>query len=429
MKIAKYMSAIIMMLLLVAVPINAQTTDDDVVKSMPYVTITEVKINGDTAQNGDELYIERGDSIELRITLEGGSYDAENMYMGAFLSGYRYAQYERDLVTDFTKTFDLPAGKKRSFDLNLKVPVDMVTEDAKVRLILFDMNSASVIIYNYQLSIYGADEKGAIQIRDFFISPSTTIEAGRALSFKVKVKNYGQYVLDDVKVHVSIPELNLHVYETIDQIDPEETESFEALLLRIPADAKAGTYEVVATVEFDRFQSTKETKLIQVTGSATAPSKDEGKSIITMPESVDVMLGSQGSIYPVLIQNKGETSRTYVLSVSGVSDWGAATFEPSSVVVVKAGQSQTVYLRVAPAEKAEAGDKIFRVSVTSGDETTETNVMASLKGEAKSGTDMRNVLEWVLIVLIVVLIVLGLIVVFTKMRRKNNEDDEEQTYY
>ena len=398
-----------------------------------YLEIEQVRINGDVANDYDDLYVERGDEIKIRVVLQAEE-EVRQAYLGAYLSGYRYAHYEPNMVMTHTNTFNVPAGNKRAFDLTLKVPMDMQQKDAKLRLILFDENSDSVITYNYQLSIYGSDERAAVQIRNFFVSPSDSIEAGRALSFKVQVKNYGNYDLDHVTVKVAIPELNIQTYETIDWLKKEETQSFESLLLRIPQDAKAQDYEVIATVEYDRFQVTSQKQLVTVTRTESLEKGVDGVSVITMPESVQVIAGSQqyqGSLYPILIENKGASSKTYVLSVSGHEGWATATFEPSSVFVVKGGQSQTAYLRLRADDDVVAGDKILKISVASGEEMQETTVLASVKNlEEKTVSDWntRQVLEWALVILIIVLIVLGLVVVFKKMR-KNNDDEDDQTYY
>ncbi|PIN81814.1 hypothetical protein COV13_00280, partial [Candidatus Woesearchaeota archaeon CG10_big_fil_rev_8_21_14_0_10_32_9] len=293
MKIINLMTAILLLVVLVISSVSAvqsaevQPINDGLdVNATPsaYIAITDVKINSDTAYDGDDLYVERGDVLKVRVTLEAGDQDVTDAYLGAFMSGYRYAYYERDMVTDYTKTFSLPAHEKRSFDLTVTVPVDMEKKDAKLRLVLFDENSASVITYNYQVSIYGTADDSAVQIQDFFVSPSTTIEAGRALSFKVKVKNYGNNDLDDVKVKVAIPALNIQTYETIDTLDKDESQSFEALLLRIPPEAKPGDYEVVATVEFDRFQSVEESTQITIINAEVAQTAGSD-SVIAMPEA------------------------------------------------------------------------------------------------------------------------------------------------
>jgi uncharacterized membrane protein len=425
-------------LMVPAVMAATNTTDDSA-----YAQITEVKVNGDVTQNGDDLYVQRGDELKVRVTVKAVNGDLNDAYLSGFVSGYRYAYYEPNLVTDSSRTFTLPEGQKRSFDLILKVPMDMETKDAKLRLILFDENSASVITYNYQISIDGSSESNAVEIRDFFVSPSNTIEAGRALSFKVKVKNFGTYDLDDVNVKVSIPDLGIQTFESIDTLEMDEVQSFEALLLRISADTKPGDYEVVATVQFDKYEKVETTQIITVITPKGTPctgdvcdssnvASDLSKTVVTMPASVDVVIGSQGSVYPILVTNKGTTSKTYVLSISGVSDWGTAVFEPSSVFVLKSGQSQTVYLKLATTKNAVAGDKVMKVTINAGDDIKDTTVIASLKegtsGTNNSNVDVKNVLQWVIVALVVLLIILGLVLAFRKLK-KGKDEEEEQSYY
>jgi uncharacterized membrane protein len=144
-------------------------------------------------------------------------------------------------------------------------------------------------------------------------------------------------------------------------------------------------------------------------------------------------MGSQGSIYPILVTNKGTTSKTYVLSVSGVSDWGTAVFEPSSVFVLKSGQSQTVYLKLMTAKNAVAGDKVMKVTINAGDEMKDTTIIASVKeGSSNTGSnsnvDVKNVLQWVIVALVVLLIILGLVLAFRKLKKGKDEEDE-QSYY
>ncbi|PIN80945.1 hypothetical protein COV13_02815, partial [Candidatus Woesearchaeota archaeon CG10_big_fil_rev_8_21_14_0_10_32_9] len=104
-------------------------------------------------------------------------------------------------------------------------------------------------------------------------------------------------------------------------------------------------------------------------------------------------------------------------------------FEPSSVVVISAGQSQTVYLRVSANDNAVAGDKVFKVVVKADEVSKETTVVAKVKDDSAQGTPLKAVLEWALIILIVVLIILGIVLLVNKMRNNKDEEDDEQTYY
>jgi uncharacterized membrane protein len=415
--------AILFVFVLALMPVAfAQTTD--------YLSIETVRINGDRAENGDDLYVERGDELRIRVTVEAGASDVRNAEIQAYIAGYRYSVQERDLVTDYTRTFNLPAGNKRSFDLTVKIPVDMDQKDAKLRIVVADENSPNLITYNYQLSIYGLAEQNAVQIRDFLISPSTTIEAGRALDFRVRVKNMGNTDLDDVTARVAIPALGIQTFETIDSLRVDQTMSFEALLLRLPQNVAPGTYDVVTTVTFDRFESVQQTRTITVTGSYASEESKEG-SVITVPSTVSLSIGSGDVIYPVLIENKDRQARTYVLSTSGVDEWGRANFEPSSIVVIQGQGSETVFLRLSAKDSANVGDNVFQIKVESGNEVKTVNAVAKVSGSDSSSSDVRTILEWSLVILIVLLIILGLILVFTRVRAKKDEDSDEetQTYY
>ena len=417
--------AMLFVFVLAAMPVAvAQTTD--------YLSIETVRINGDRAEDGDNLFVERGDELRIRVTVEAGDEDVRNAEIMAFIAGYRFSQYERDLVSDFTRTFNLPAGTKRSFDLTVQVPVDMRQKDAKLRLVVADENSPNLVTYNYQLSIFGTNEQNAIQIMDFLVSPSTQVEAGRALNFRLRAKNVGNHDLDDITARVSIPALGIQTFETIDSLRIDQTMSFEALLLRIPQNVEPGTYEVVTTITFDRFESVEQRKTITVVGPHTGVSEAEKGSVVTVPSTVSLTMGAGDVIYPVLIENNDNVARNYVLSTSGVNEWGRATFEPSSIVVIQGQGSETVFLRLSARDGASPGDNVFQIKVESGDEVKTVNAVAKLVGEETSSTtDIRTILEWSLVVLIILLIVLGLILVFTKVRgRKDDDSDEEtQTYY
>ena len=437
MKIKQMMATVALVLLVVMVlpVVNAQTTNNTNTTAQ-YLTVSSVKINGDTFNNGDRLRVNRGDKLQIRVGVKAGSIDVKDAEIEASINGYRYSKYERDMVTDYSSTFDLGPSESDYFTLNLQVPTDIQENDALLRLRVVDRNNPA-IEYTYQIVIYGTNRDNAVQIQDYFISPSDTIDAGRALSFKLKVKNYGDTDLDDISVEVAIPELSLNTFETLNTLNAQDTKSFEALLLRIPSDAKPGQYNVVATVHFDKYESTTQTKQITVKGAPTTPTTPgvSGKTVVTMPDSIEVSKGTTGAVYPIMVENKANTAKTYVVSVTGIDAWGTGTLQPSSVVLVGPGESKTVYLNLVAKDDAATGDKVFQVGIKSGSEATTTNVVAKLKDASStpaSSSDVKNVLEWALIILVVILIILGLIVLVAKLRKGDKEegdDEEAQTYY
>lgn len=412
--------AMIMLLLVVALPVVAAD----------YLTVDTVRVNGDLADDGDILFVERGDQLDLRVTLEAGDEEVRNAQVQALIAGYEYANFERDLVTDFSRTFDLPANNRRSFNLNVQVPVDIEKKNALLRMIVADENSPDLVTYNYQLNIVGTSPENAVRIRNFEISPRTDYTPGQSMSANVRVRNDGERILDDVSVRVSIPELGISDFETIDRLDREETRTFESLFLRIPQNAAPGTYTVRAEIEFDRFETRTETRTITVREAEV--DEVEERTTITLPENIELRAGGPAQLLPILIENEGPNSKNYVLSVSDVSNFASASFEPSSVVAVPAGQSTTAYARLQADADAE-GDQVFTVRIEHNGQTEERTVRANVQTTEPvedRDLDLRNILEWSLLILVVLLIILGLVLLFTRMRKgRNNEDDEEQTYY
>ena len=450
MRFKKYISSMIMLLLVVSLlPVSVfaatgittanevtESTSAQVTSAKGGFDIEWVKLNGDEVDPSDDLNVERGEDLDLRVKIEANDVDLENVEVHAFIAGYKYGVYESDLVRDFSDTKDIDAGESKIFDLSLQVPYDMDLKDTKIRVYVYDENTPGSESFEYQLSIHGSDRADMIMIEIFEVEPSYTVQAGKYASFRVKIKNYGEKDVDDVNLIVRIPELGISLVEFIDDLDAGDTQSFEELVAVVPRDAKAGQYTVEAVVEYDRYESVTETKtLTVVAGESTSSSSSNNRddSVVTVPDVVELSDSNTGVVYPVVIRNDGDNDRTYVLSVSDVSEFATAAFEPSSVVVVEAGRTQTVFLRLTANENAVAGDKVFKLSVRSGNDVTEANVVAKVKGDSSaSSSNAVKVLEVIVIVLLIILIIAVLVFVFSRLAKRKDddeEDEEDQTYY
>mgnify|MGYP006292295347 CR=1 FL=1 len=390
-----------------------------------------VKVNGDKFDGTQEF--ERGEELDIRVSVEALA-DVEDAQIEAYISGYEYGDYERELVSDTSDTFELRNGSHDRLEMSLKVPMKIETEDTKLRILVSNRNDES-FEKTYQLNLVGVDESDALQIKDFTVSPSSSVEAGRAVSFKVRAKNYGGDDLDDAYVKVSIPELGIADDEMLDEIEVDETETFEELLLRIPKCTEPGTYTAEATLEFDEYERTTATMDITVLEGGvceTDEEEPEEKTVITVPESQEVVMGTSGGVYPVMIKNQGGSAKTYTLTASGAGSWGKVRFDPSSVVVVQPDSVKTVYMYVSAKEGAQAGTQTFQLDVESDSGSKQVMLSANLKedGSKQQYDGLRRGLEIGLIVLVIVLIILGLIIGFNKLKgNRHDEDEESQTYY
>ena len=428
MKLRKF--AITLMVLFVMLPV-ATFASNHTNDTNQYLSFDTVRIDGEPTEDGDILYVERGDTLDIRVTVEAGDEEVRQAQMQAMIAGYRYQQYERNLVTDFTETFNLPAQNRRTFSMEVEIPRDIEKKDAKLRILAADENSANVLQRNHQLNIEGTAEEDAVRIRNFEISPTTNLAPGQALSFTTRVSNDGNYDLDDVTARVSIPGLGISDFETVDRLDTEETRTFESMFLRMPQDAEPGQYNVQLDVEFDRFHTVSQTKTITIE-EVEEDETPEQTSTFTVPDSIDLEAGGSSALLPVLVENQGPQSQNYMMSVEGVTNWGSASFEPSSALAVGSNKDKTGYVRLQADEDA-SGEQVFTLRIEHGEQTEELTVVANVQeGQTDdSSFDLRTVLEWSLLVLVVLLILLGLVLLFTRMggRREDEGEEEAQTYY
>lgn len=401
------------------------------------IQIVDVEVNGVKLSDAltNDLDVNRGEEMDIDVWVVSTG-EVEDAYFEVSLNGYRYGKYERDLVHD-DKQIDLPANRTRRYSFNLEAPVKIGTEAYDIQIEISDKKGPDVEAL-YPVSFGTLENEDAIVIKDFTVSPSSVVEAGRPLSFKVKVKNYGNDVLDDVSVKVSIPELGIADDEHMDNLDAEETETFEELLLRIPRCAEPGTYTAQALVKFDEYESVMKTMVITVLESGACevadPKADEpkGKTVVTVPENQEVVMGTTGGVYPVMISNLGSSAKTYTLTASGADAWGTIRFDPAAVVVVQPESVKTVYMYVAAKEDAQPGAQVFKLAVESEDDSKQVVLTANVNaGEEKDASydSLRRGLEIGLIVLVVILIILGLIIGFNKLKGDRDDDDESQTYY
>lgn len=392
--------------------------------------ITKLEINNDDILDGDIRDYDRGEELNIDITVKALE-ELQDAQIQANIFGYRYSVHEEEDISDLTRVFDLETNHTVTKTLHLKVPVKIDTQDFKLRITLADANG-DAINKVYQLSFKGLDEEAAVQIKDVSFSPQQVM-AGRAFTAKVKVKNYGDYDLSDLKATVSIPALNVEDSEFMDELNEDESDSFEELLLRIPECAQPGTYDVKVKVDFDEYESNEETYSISVISDPVCSAENvvEDRTTIVVPPSQDVQKGAS-VVYPVLITNDGNTQKTYTVVVSGTGNWATTKVDPSSVIIVPAKSSKTVLVSLTALETAEEGQKVFTLNVESGTEIKQIPLTATIAKGAGSATDLTKVraaLQWGLIVLVIILIIIGLIIGFNKLKSSDNREEETKTYY
>jgi hypothetical protein len=389
---------------------RGQEVDVEVV----FVIDDAVDANGDGVEdNSNDVY----EDVELEVELTG---------------------YDGDRITDSVYLDDVKEGETYVKRLSLDFPWDM-DQDSYTLRVTFSPRFGDALEASYTLDVEAQED--AFVIKDVDFAPGLTVEAGDALLATVRVQNVGDETDDDgVKVKVSIPELGVSATDYIDEVDMDDSTSSEELYLRVPSTASAGDYEVDVTVYFDDGdESVSESYTLTVTAAEAAQEDNavESKTVITVgPEEQDLTAGQGGAVYPVTLSNAAGEAKTYVVSVSGYESWGDVRVDPSTVVVLNEGETQTVYLFVSADEDA-SGSYTFGVTVSAGSETLKevlltANVEAATSAPAEesagSWDSVKKGLEVGLIVLVILLVVLGLVLVVNKLRSED-DDEESKTYY
>ena len=102
--------------------------------------------------------------------------------------------------------------------------------------------------------------------------------------------------------------------------------------------------------------------------------------------------------------------------------------EPSSVTVVPAGETKTVYVYVSANDDASAGSNGFKATISSDGESKAVALTANVVADSKGMGSLKG-LEIALVVLVIILIIIGLIIGFSKLRNNSDDDEGAQTYY
>ncbi|MFH1510131.1 MAG: FixG Ig-like domain-containing protein [Candidatus Woesearchaeota archaeon] len=401
-------------------------------------SVEYVKINGDVYNDGDQLAVERGETLDIRVKLVA-SQEEENVEVAADILGYEYN--DRVRISDSTSTFDMNENDTEYKDLEVKIPenADKAKYDLHIRV---GSRRGPTYEANILLNIKGA--RHDIQIKDVILSPENNVQAGRALLATVRIKNYGDKDEEGIKIKVSVPGLGISASDYVDKLDEGDSTTSEELYLRIPNCAEQGRYDMTVKVEYNEGydEDSIETSILITEGDLCKPIVTPGQPTTqpTSPQTIisvgatmqDVTIGTGGVVYPLTLTNAGSNSRTYTLSVEG-ADWADVRVSPSNTIVVGAGETKAAFVYVAAKPAASAGQKMFSVTVSLGQETLKqiplsANVVAG-QAVQMNWERIKRGLEIGLVILVVLLVILGLIIGFNKLKGDSGPEEKEKSYY
>lgn len=430
----------------------------------------QVEVDNMLLQGGQTVYVEAGSVVPVEVFLTSmpnvrcadAAFRAANpracessyrTRVEAFVGGYEFGKIQATSDIFEIEHDNINSVSYRKM-LQLQLPSDMqASDDYTLNVEVFDDDQSRSIPFTLRVQ----EPRHKLSILDVFVSPGTrVVKQGQPMFVSVRVENLGDNREKDIHVIGLVPALGLREEASISELitsvqddededrfrfDKQTAENTRDLQFFIPEDAKAGEYEFVTRVEYNRGHSVEEkTFKFRVEGveRTETPSVAETPRVPETPRLVvnvdstakSVNVG-ENAVYTFNVANLGQTARVFTLEVLG-ADFANVRADPQVVTVPK-DQTAEAFVALSPKEGFGAGTRNFVVRlVENGKTVSEVALTANVQATSAApvGTDgVKKALEIGFIVLLVILVVLAIAVIIKKLAESDNGEAEGQTYY
>ena len=210
------------------------------------ITIEQVKIDGVTLRQGQvtRLDIEKNQNYDVDVLIEAHQ-DIDDMELKVFVSGFEYSLTDR--AEDHQGPYNMDADEVRKFTFTVDFSDEFDQDDYLLRVMAFDKNDEeSVGRYPIKLDV----PRHSLKIEDILFYPETRVESKEALMASVRIENNGEKIQEDIKVRITIPDLDLAASTYINEIEAGDEKETEEIYLRMPECGTEGLHEVEITVTY-----------------------------------------------------------------------------------------------------------------------------------------------------------------------------------
>jgi hypothetical protein len=252
-------------------------------------------------------------------------------------------------------------------------------------------------------------------------SPADFVYNGRAFNTFVTLENNRDYNIRNLKVRVFMPELGIESVQYVDNLKVCGSQTVE-FFLRAPMCVPMNDYKIVVEASFMNIFG--DTEVIPgITSIRVVPDKycqavmqnnqEIGNTFIDVMEIQDVYKGAE-TVFPIRISNLESTDKDYIITATGFDGWGSYRISSGSLVIVPSESQRMADLYVTANQDIPPGERVFLVSVQSGEEIQRflliANVKESMNANQNYGFLMLFGLKTLLIGGIVLLIIIALII-------------------
>src|SRR3989339_587085 len=372
-----------------------------------FYDITKVKVNDVEMTSGGSTttQVELDESTEIEVYIDGtgnstfcpgGNVDdcAVEVRVKAWIGGYEY-----DDIEATSGEFDIEPGVSYKKTLTLEIPEDLDVEDNEYTLYVEVYDSDDSEREDFELFA----ERSSHNVKIIDVIYDSSLNAGETTSVEVRVENLGEDKEEDLKVEVTLGDLETAaVY--IDELaafeednEDEESSASAKVNLNIDDDATTGDYDLTIKVTYNRgHDELEESYTVHIEGENTEISTEENT------------------------EESGEAEASISLS--------------STELEGEADEEKSLTLTFTNTGSA-SGDYDFSIQILNAKGELQEEIDMSMSVEEQTGFfgDSNSLLKIGFIILIVLIILIGLIVAFRKLKDDDDGDElepkEGQTYY
>ena len=400
--------------------------------------IKSVYLDGIEVSSGDISQVELGNSVEVKVYIEGtgdtttcpdGDVDdcEVDVKVKVWIGGYEY-----DDVEAVSSEFSIEPGVTYRKNLELEIPDDLDVEDNDYTLYVEVYDSDDYERESYE--IYTEKQRNSLEIMDVIYD--STVNAGEELQIEIRVENNGDKKQEDIKVEVSLEDLDSAsgyidelASEEEDNADEESSESID-FVLDIPEDTESGNYELAVTVTYNNgHESIDKTFTVNVDGEESDSTTETETSVSTSSTSLSGQEGKTKTL-ELSFTNPNTEDATYEVTVSGISQWASSEVSPETLEL-QGGESEKVSVTITPDSDA-AGEHEFSIQILDSDG----NLVKEIQMDMDVNEGSNSWLKIGFLILIVLIVLIALIVIFKKLIKDDDDDDEDplepkegKTYY
>lgn len=378
--------------------------------------VERVDINSVTVADDDVLQVVNGEEVTVDLQLFAQE-NLDDARFRVFVEGYEHGS-----IMESTDIFSVKEGRTYTEELTIQLPDDMDSQkDYKLRI--EGANDLSGLTYK-EYTVYVDTDRNRVDILDLVTTPSSGVEPGQNLISNVRLKNRGQESQDSVKVSVNVPELGISESSYVSNVDFDDVVTSDDMLLRVPDDAKSGSYEAEVELSYnDGYEETTQTYPFRVLEQREV---EEKNLLVEFDENIEFRAGEENT-FDVVVGNPNTDSKP--ISISGDSAWADVSASPS-LSMISGGEDKTFSVSVTPKSEV-SGENTLTLNIMEGNEIVDT-IEVDTYVEKGEDTNLLNILLAALIVLGLIILV-ALVVVIARRRNDTSEeiteDFDSEEYY